>query len=146
MAMHAITANLQHRRGASDRLKKLHRETKKSFGACVRLIQELGPLDEQARVEGLGPGVHTNDAWTACVVLPKCLGDHVVRVAKQAKDWCAVQTREAAWVSIHLPCVRNSVTVDRAEAILEDVGNTLREWRRSARPPRWVVVGTDANV
>ena len=101
-------------------LRRLRRQTAKSFGDCVLLIQELGLVDEETRGDGLGEGVHVNDAGTPCIVMPKSPRRCGVRSAILAAEWCALQTGDAAWVSSHLPHAKNSAGVDRADAILED--------------------------
>ena len=146
MAMSAITANLQHRKWTQERLCELEKETAKALGDCVLLVQELSVTAAGAVAAGLGEGVHANNAGTACVVLPKSVRRHVVESELSADEWCAVLTREAAWVSLHLPCVKSKATVDRAEADLEEISVKLRGWRRRGRPPRWTIVGGDFNV
>ena len=130
MAMSAITANLQHRKWTRGRLDELERETMKALGDCVILVQELSVSAGRTADGGLGEGVHANSALTFCVVLPECMRRHVVESELSAEEWCAVLTREASWVSVHLPCVRNKATVDRAEAILEEISAKPRGWRR----------------
>ena len=120
-AMSAVTANLQHRKWTQQRLKELETETEKALGDCVLLVQELSSTAEGAAASGLGEGVHANKAGTACVVLPNSVRRHVVESELGADAWCAVLTREAAWVSLHLPCVKNKSTVDRAEATLAEI-------------------------
>ena len=145
-AMSAVTANLQHRKWTQQRLKELETEVEKTLGDCVLLVQELSSAADGAAAAGLGEGVHVNKAGTACVVLPRSVRQHVIESELSADAWCAVRTREAAWVSLHLPCVKNKSTVDRAEAILAEISAKLRGWKRRGRPPEWIVVGGDFNV
>ena len=112
MAMSAITANLQHRKWTRERLGEVERETMKALGDCVILVQEMSVSAGGTADGGLGDGVYANSAGAACVVLPKNMRRHVVESELSADEWCAVLTRGAAWVSLHLPCVKSKATVD----------------------------------
>ena len=82
----------------------------------------------------------------AGIVVPKHYVGMIRRAERPHAKWVAVQVSGTAFVSLHSPHVKAVASVEKAEELLQYTRCCLRDWRRRARPPRFVVLGLDPNV
>ena len=94
-----------------------------------------------------GGEVYFSEGGDTAVGIPKAWAASVRRVAIDKQEWASVQLGETIYSTAHLPPVSNAASVGRAEEILQEMSAEISRWKAERRsPPKWVVLGVDANV
>ena len=134
--------NLQRRRRLRTRVRRLGRQIQDSFGVAVLMLQELTHKLPTSWHHG---AMHAGGNFDTGIWVPDALERHLVREELHDTS-AAVQIQDTAYFSIHLPVARDGTSTAQAAHILQRVRETWRRWLYQKRPPRFCIIGLDANV